>query len=184
MSIKSAQDSIPRGAGTTRRRCVGSASEVSWKHFRSLASQEQLAATKEEEEAFGKLPKGERDRLIRVAPKIHTNTGHRNVEALAKQLRKLGAPLTSRAAMEKVHCDSCKETGRNPPSPVASLNSESRPWKTLGIDLKDHVDKTHRSKYLIMVDEAMRLVRAKKTLPDTSVAASECHDKRGHGWTP
>jgi len=129
MSIRIAQDSTRRGAGTTRQRCAGSASEVSWKHSRSLASQEQLAATKEEEEAFGKLPKGERDRLIRVAAKIHTNTGHRNVEALAKQLRKLGAPLTSRAAMEKVHCDSCKETGRNPPSPVASLNSESRPWK-------------------------------------------------------
>ena len=101
MSIKNAQDSILRGAGITRRRCVGSALQVSWKHLRSLASQEQLAATKDEAEAFGKLPKGERDRLVRVAFKIHTNTGHRNVEALAKQLRKLGAPLTSRAAMER-----------------------------------------------------------------------------------
>ena len=63
--------------------------------------QEQLAITKEEELSFGKLPKSEQERLMRVAAKIHTNTGPRNVEALAKQLRKMGAPLNSRAAMEK-----------------------------------------------------------------------------------
>jgi hypothetical protein len=114
--------------------------------------QEQLAITKEEELSFGKLPKTEQERLLRVASKIHTNTGHRNVEALAKQLRKMGAPLNSRAAMEKVQCVSCKETGRNPPSPVVSLNTETKPWKTIGIDIKDHVDKDHRSKYLVMVD--------------------------------
>ena len=123
---------------------------------------EQHAITKEEEEAFAKSDKKEQERLLRVASKIHTNTGHRNVEALAKQLRNMGAPLVSRAAMEKVRCDSCKETGRNPPSPVASLNAETQPWKTLGVDLRDHVDKIHRSKYLVMVDEATRLVRVRR----------------------
>ena len=54
---------------------------------------EQLAITTEEEEAFGKLEKKEQERLLRVASKIHTNTGHRNVEALAKQVRTMGAPL-------------------------------------------------------------------------------------------
>ena len=124
--------------------------------------QEQLAITKEEELSCGKLPKSEQERLMRVAAKIHTNTGHRNVEALAKQLRKMGAPPNSRAAMEKVQCDSCKESGRTPPSPVVSLNTETKPWNTLGIDLKDHVDKDYRSKYLILVDQAMKLVKVKR----------------------
>ena len=145
--------------------------------------QEQLAITKEEELSFGKLPKTEQKRLLRVASKIHTNTGHRNVEALAKQLRKMGAPLNSRAAMEKVQCDSCKETGRNPPSPVVSLNTETKPWKTLGIDLKDHVDKDHRSKYLVMVDEAMRVVKVKR-LYRIPVVQHRNATKRSDGWSP
>ena len=67
---------------------------------KTLVRPENLAVTKEEEEAFGKLPKSEQERLKRVAAKIHANTGHRKVEALAKQLRQMGAPLVSRAAME------------------------------------------------------------------------------------
>ena len=125
----------------------------------TLVRPENLAATKEEEEAFGTLPKTEQERLKRVAAKIHANTGHRNVEALAKQLRQMGAPLVSRAAMEKVKCDGCKEAERNPPSPVATMNNETKPWRTLGIDLKEHVTSETRSKYLVMVDEAVRLVR-------------------------
>ena len=145
----------------------------------------QLAITKEEELSFGKLPKSEQERLMRVAAKIHTNTGHRNVEALAKQLRKMGAPLNSRAAMEKKdQCDSCKESGRNPPSPVVSLNTETKPWKTLGIDLKDHVDKDYRSKYLIMVDEAMKLVKVKRLYRIPVAQQQERDNKRGDGWPP
>ena len=61
-------------------------------HAQTLVRPENLAATKEEEEAFGKLPKSEQERLKRVAAKIHANTGHRNVEALAKQLDKWEHP--------------------------------------------------------------------------------------------
>ena len=129
---------------------------------RSLAMPETLAITHEEQAAFDKLPKTEKDRLIRVASKIHANTGHRNVEALAKQLRKMGAPLTSRAAMEHVKCDGCIESGKNSPSPVATLNNETIPWRTLGIDLKEHVTSETRTRYLIMVDEATKLVRVQK----------------------
>jgi hypothetical protein len=42
--------------------------------------------------------------------------------------------------MEKVKCDGCLESGKNPPAPVATLNNETIPWRTLGIDLKEYVD--------------------------------------------
>ncbi len=69
---------------------------------------EAFVASKDKLEAFNRLPASERDRLIRIARKLHANSGHRNVQALARHLRQRSAPLESRAAMEAVKCDACE----------------------------------------------------------------------------
>ena len=59
-------------------------------------------ATKEEIIAFIEVPTKQRQELIEAARKVHINTGHKPVSELARLLRREGAPLQSRAAMEQV----------------------------------------------------------------------------------
>ena len=82
-------------------------------HAQTLVRPENLAATKEEEEAFGKLPKSEQERLKRVAAKMHANTGHRNVEALAKQLRQMGAIDRQADVRQQATGEQLKTSGNN-----------------------------------------------------------------------
>ncbi len=51
-----------------------------------------LAITKQEEKAWEQLDKNTQNTFPPAAQKIHANTGHRNVEAIAKLLRQKGAP--------------------------------------------------------------------------------------------
>ena len=117
------------------------------------------AATKEEMDEFGKLSKKEQDKLVEAARKIHTNTGHRPPEALARLLRQRGAPLASRAAMEQLRCSTCAENGRPNTAPAVSLDVSGKPFQTLGIDLKEALYKGKKYKYLVLVDESSRLTR-------------------------
>ena len=112
-----------------------------------------------EETAWEQLDKSTQKHLLRAAQKIHANTGHRNVEAIARLLRQKGAPLTARAAMEKVKCSACEEHRKQDGGPPATWDSEQIPWITVGIDLKDYNDGEFKYKFLVMVDEATRLAR-------------------------
>ena len=85
----------------------------------------------EEIKAFLDLPAKRRHELIEAARKIHINTGHKPPSELARLLRKEGAPLHSRAAMEQVKCSSCHENQRPAPSPVASLSTSAIPFKVI-----------------------------------------------------
>ena len=102
-----------------------------------------MKATKEEEETWDKLMVKEQQHLLDAARKIHVNTGHRTPTELAKHLREHNAPPASRAAMEKVKCDSCLENKRPEAAPVKETN----------------VGKV-KDKWLVIVDEATRLCRA------------------------
>jgi hypothetical protein len=119
-----------------------------------------LVATKEETEAFMKLPAKEREKLINAARKIHVNTGHRPVDELARILRKQGVPPESRAAMESVKCSSCQENKRPESSPIVSLKCPSVPFKNLSMDIKEITDKTSKYKFLVIVCDATRFARA------------------------
>ena len=116
-------------------------------------------ATKEEVRAFLDMSRKEQDRLVEAARKIHVNTGHRPPESLARLLRQKGAPLASRAAMERLKCSTCVETGRPNASPVVSLDTSDKPFQTIGIDLKESLHQNKKYKYLVLVDEASRLTR-------------------------
>ena len=124
---------------------------------------EELAqtATKEEIKAFTDLSAKDKQQLLDAARKVHINTGHQPPSELAKLLRKNGAPLASRAAMEQVKCSTCQEHQRPQPSPVASLSTASQPWKVLGMDIKEYNTSKEKLKYLLFVDECTRLVRCK-----------------------
>jgi len=65
--------------------------------------------------------------------------------------------------MESVKCSTCHEHSRPASAPVASLSTAKEPWKCLGIDVKEVHDPVlkQKHKYLVMVDEASRLVRCK-----------------------
>jgi 8-oxo-dGTP pyrophosphatase MutT (NUDIX family) len=97
-----------------------------------------LNITQEEQQAWDATDKKTQEQLVRTARKIHANTGHRNPESLARLLRQKGAPLISRAAMENVKCDACEEHRKPDGGPPATWASETVPWRTLGIDLKDY----------------------------------------------
>ena len=119
------------------------------------------AVTQEETKAFLELSSKEQQQLLDAAKKVHVNTGHQPPGELARLLRKNGAPPASRAAMEQVKCSSCHEHKRPEASPVASLSTSTIPWKVLGMDVKEYKTNTHKLKYLLFVDEATRLVKAK-----------------------
>ena len=124
------------------------------------AEQTAAAATQEEEEAFKKLPEKDKKRLSDAAKKIHVNTGHRPPAELARMLREKKAPLESRAAMEKVTCDTCRENEGPKPAPVATMDTSRIPFQVIGIDVKETNDGKFKDKWLIIVDEATRLTRA------------------------
>ena len=126
-----------------------------------------MTATKEEIKAFSELSAKRRQELTDAARKIHVNTGHRPVSELARLLRKQGAPPESRCAMENIKCSTCAENRRPEPSPVVSLHSSATPFKHVSMDLKEVTDKTHKHKYLMMICDATRFVRAIKihTIP-------------------
>ena len=119
--------------GHVHGRCEGSETEKTGYYpkamaraiFKALSREELFVATKEELEAFDLLPAKEKERLVRIARKIHANTGHRNVEALARHLRQRGAPLESRAAMEQVKRDSCQEYSKPESGPPATFVGNS-----------------------------------------------------------
>ena len=116
--------------------------------------------TKDERDAFEQLSIPDQKRLLRVAQKIHQNTGHRNVEELARRLREKNAPLESRAAMEKIDCDVCKETANPVSKPVATMETDRVPWRTIGMDIKEGRHGGKRYKYLIVCCEACKFARA------------------------
>ena len=121
-------------------------------------------ATEAETEEFTKLSAKERNRLIDAAQKVHTNSGHKPPAELAKLLRKMNAPLASRAAMELIKCSSCHEHKRPEPSPVTSLGHESVPFKFISWDIKEVLDKKNeqKHKYLVIICDATRFVRTIK----------------------
>ena len=119
------------------------------------------AATQEEVKAFLELSKKEQTQLLDAARKVHINTGHKPPSELARLLRKNQAPLASRAAMEQIKCSTCHEHGRPQPAPVATLSSATTPWRVLGMDVKEYSTPTEKLKYLMLVDEATRLVKCK-----------------------
>ena len=146
-----------------------------------------LVATQEEIEAFTKLNAKEQQQLIEAARKVHINTGHQPPSELARLLRQHGAPLASRAAMEKVKCSTCAEHGRPRPAPVATLNTAKEPWKVLGIDMKEFSTRTTKYKYMIFVDECSRLVRVKLMfkIPKAqhrNVTTTEVAEAYEHEW--
>ena len=146
-----------------------------------------LVATQEEIEAFSKLNAKDQQQLIEAARKVHINTGHQPPSELARLLRQHGAPLASRAAMEKVKCSTCAEHGRPRPAPVATLNTAKEPWKVLGIDMKEFSTRTTKYKYMIFVDECSRLVRVKLMfkIPKAqhrNVTTTEVAEAYEHEW--
>ena len=144
-------------------------------------------ATKEETRAFLNLSKKEQDRLVEAARKIHTNTGHRPPESLARLLRQKNAPLASRAAMERLRCSTCAENGRPNTAPAVSLDVSAKPFQTLGIDLKEALYKGRKYKYLVLVDEATRLTRClllfeMAAKEHRNATTEEVVDAYEHGW--
>ena len=141
--------------GHEHGRCEGSETEKTGYYpkamakaiFKALSREELFVATKEELEAFDLLPAKGKERLVRIARKIHANTGHRNVEALARHLRQRGAPLESRAAMEQVKCDSCHEYSKPKSGPPATFESETVPWRTAGMDIRGFNDGTEKQSF-------------------------------------
>ena len=123
-------------------------------------------ATEEETRAYAELKASDRKKLLDAARKVHVNTGHKPPADLAKILRKQGAPPASRAAMELVKCSTCEEHRRPDASPVVSLGKESVPFKYIAWDIKEVQDRKTgtKHKYLLIIDEASRFVRACKLM--------------------
>ena len=104
-------------------------------------------ATDEESKAFLELKAVDRQKLLDAARKVHVNSGHKPVADLARLLRKLNAPLASRAAMEAVKCSTCEEHRRPDTSPAVSLGKESVPFKYLSWDIKEVLDRKNEMKH-------------------------------------
>jgi hypothetical protein len=146
-------------------------------------------ATDEESKAFLELKAVDRQKLLDAARKVHVNSGHKPVADLARLLRKLNAPLASRAAMEAVKCSTCEEHRRPDTSPAVSLGKESVPFKYLSWDIKEVLDRKNemKHKYLLIIDDASRFVRTLKILSipkkeHRNVTSAEVLEAFETGW--
>ena len=117
--------------------------------------------TKEEQEAWEKLDRRERDRLMSSARKLHLNTAHRHTDILAESLKKIGAKPECVAAMKQLKCSACHESSEPQPRMPAQLQEAREPWTILSMDLKEYSDeKTGKKvKDLYILDEATRFLQ-------------------------
>ena len=123
----------------------------------------EVKLTTEELGAWDRLDKRERERLTREAAKVHANASHKPARVLADGLRMAGAKPEVVAAMKQLKCDTCSEREVHAPRPpCAFLDQTARhPWEILGIDVKEDTDVAaqEKTKYLVMIDEVMKLTR-------------------------
>ena len=79
------------------------------------------------------------------------------LDSCAKMVHHLPAELRWNKSAAAV----AMNTKRPDPSPVASLSTSTVPWKVLGMDVTEYKTSSHKLKYLLFVDEASRLTKAK-----------------------
>jgi len=118
-----------------------------------------LTATREENEAYERLPAEEQRRLEQTAKRRHINMGHVRSDELARQMRKRGLNPALRAAFYRVPCSTCLEGQKPEARPVATMHTDNVPWRTTSIDLKEYKPSGMKHKYLVLIDEATRYAR-------------------------
>ena len=81
----------------------------------------------QEQETWEEVPDAERQRLMKLALKVHVRAGHKPPAVLVRAPRRRGAPTKAICAMKLVSCSACDETAETASRPIFSLNPNGQP---------------------------------------------------------